>query len=169
MFEKETQFMKIVIILIATMLLTACNTNTSGEYLALAHESVNTQIDSPQEHPGKKLMENNCYVCHDPQASEDRMMAPPMIAIKKHYISADTTKEEFINAMLDWSKKPSEEKSKMPGAIKKFGLMPYQFFPENTMRQIADYMFDNKIEEPEWFQEHFNKMQGMGKGKKGKG
>ena len=151
--------MKIVVFLFTLMLLTACNTNTRSEYLAIATANGNTKSENAQEHPGKKLMENNCYVCHDPQASEDRMMAPPMIAIKKHYISEETTKAEFIKAMVDWSKKPSEEKSKMPAAIKKFGLMPYQFFPENTIREIADYMFDHKIEEPAWFQDHYKKMQ----------
>ena len=50
----------------------------------------------------------------------------------------------------------------MPGAIKKFGLMPYQFYPENTIRQIADYMFDNEVEKPEWFEAHYNKMHGDG-------
>jgi hypothetical protein len=93
-----------------------------------------------------------------------------MIAVKKHYISENTTKEEFTNELLNWVKEPSEEKTKMPGAVRRFNLMPYQFFPEETIREIADYMFDYEIEQPAWFEEHFQKGHGKGMGNgKGKG
>ena len=88
------------------------------------------------------------------------MIAPPMIAVKMHYISEDTSKEAFVESFVNFLKKPSEEQSKMPGAIKKFGLMPYQFYPEETIRQIADYVFENEIEEPEWFDAHYKQMHG---------
>ena len=44
----------------------------------------------------------------------------------------------------------------LKGAFKRFGLMPKQVFPEGTIDKIASYMYDNQIEEPEWFQEHLN-------------
>ncbi len=152
--------MKVLASFFFVLLVSACNNKNTSEYLAISEngETISTQII--QEHPGKKLMENNYYVCHNPKTSEERMMAPPMIAVKMHYISEDTSKEEFINTMVEWSKKPSEEKSKMPGVVKKFGLMPYQFFPEKTIQEIADYMFDNELEEPVWFEEHYKKMHG---------
>ncbi len=164
--------MKFLATLFLIPLFTACNTNNKSEYLAMDGVAENAEIAMYQEHPGKKLMENNCYACHNPKTSEENMIAPPFVAVKMHYISEDTTKEDFVKAMVEWSKKPSEEKSKMPGAIKKFGLMPYQFFPEETIRQIADYMFDEEIEEPLWFGGHYNKMHGdrpMMKGKMGRG
>jgi len=80
-----------------------------------------------------------------------------MVAIKKHYISKNTTKEEFVTAIKSWIKKPNVEDAKMYGAVKRFGVMPLTPFPEETIEQIADYMFDNEIEEPKWFKEHFNK------------
>ncbi|MCB0466756.1 MAG: DUF3365 domain-containing protein [Aequorivita sp.] len=152
--------MKFLAILFFISFFTACNTNTRNEYLAIAENTVNTETEIIQEHPGKKLMENNCYVCHNPKTAEDAMIAPPMVAVKMHYISGETSKEEFIVAMVEWSKNPSEEKSKMPGAVKKFGLMPYQFYPEETIKQIADYMYDNDIEEPQWFDAHYKQMHG---------
>lgn len=160
--------MKFLATLFFISLFTACNTNTRNEYLAIAENKQNTELEIHQEHPGKKLMENNCYVCHSPKTTEESMIAPPMIAVKMHYITAETSKEDFVNAMVEWSKNPSKEKSKIPGAINKFGLMPYQFFPEATIAQIADYMYDNKIEQPEWFESHYNQMQGNKPGKKGK-
>lgn len=159
--------MKLISILFLVFLLISCNSNRH-EYLALKESSEYSEMAVLQEHPGKMLMENNCYICHSPNTSKEDMIAPPMIAIKMHYISEDTSKEDFISDMVEWSKNPSEEKSKMPGAIKKFGLMPYQFHPESNIRKIADYIFESEIEEPVWFQEHYKKMHGEGPMMKGK-
>ena len=115
-------------------------------------------------HPGKKLMETNCYVCHSPTASHDSRIAPPMVAIKKHYINDNTTKEQFTKDMLAWVKNPNKEDARMFGAVKRFGVMPKQEFPEETIKQIADYMFDYDIEQPEWFEDHFKEEQGKHKG-----
>jgi len=164
--------MKILSLVFLLLLIVSCNTKDRGEYMARTEVIDYSEIAVNQEHPGKKLMENNCYICHNPKASEEEMIAPPMNAIKMHYISENTSKEDFVNDMVEWSKNPSEEKSKMPGAIKKFGLMPYQFYPESSIRQIADYIFENEIDEPVWFQEHYNKMhkgRPMMKGKMGRG
>ena len=113
------------------------------------------------EHPGKRLMETNCYACHNPTASHENRIAPPMIAIKNHYISNNTAKEEFINSIKAWIKNPNIEEAKMYGAVNRFGIMPKQSFLEEDIVQIADYMYDNDIEQPEWFEEHFK---GMKKG-----
>ncbi|WP_347921839.1 c-type cytochrome [Pontimicrobium sp. SW4] len=124
-------------------------------------------IVESQEHPGKKLMETNCYVCHNPVTSHDDRLAPPMIAVKKHYKNNNITKKEFIANFKKWVNKPSEEISKMPGAIRKFNIMPYAPYSEEDIEQIADYIYDNDIEQPEWFDEHYKQEQkkGMGKGK----
>ena len=97
-------------------------------------------------------MEQYCYACHNPTAPHDERLGPPMIAIKKHYISEEISKEEFTNDMLNWLSDPSEEKSKMPGAVRRFGVMPKQVFPEDVVRKISDYMYDHDIEQPEWFE-----------------
>ena len=53
----------------------------------------------------------------------------------------------------------------MYSAVRRFGVMPKTPFPEATIQQIADYMFDNNIEQPEWFEAHFNEEMSKGKGK----
>ena len=126
-------------------------------------ESTFAKAMQAKKHPGKKLMENNCYVCHSPSAGHDNRIAPPMIAIKKHYINDDTTKEAFIEAMQEWIKNPNEKDAKMMGAVRRFGVMPKQHFPEETIKQIAEYMYDFDIEQPEWFESHFNEHKGSGK------
>lgn len=154
--------MKKLLILLTVILFFNCKfSNKTDDNVLLA------QTITITDHPGKKLMEINCYACHNPSTGHDERIAPPMIAIKKHYISNNTTKKQFISDVQEWIKMPSEEKSKMPGAIRNFGLMPYASFPEKTIFQIADYMYDNDIEQPEWFEDHFNKerVKGMGRGK----
>ncbi|WP_232771598.1 hypothetical protein [Tenacibaculum sp. Bg11-29] len=117
-----------------------------------------------KEHPGKKLMETNCYVCHNPTATSEDRIAPPMVAIKKHYIKNNTTKEEFINSMQNWIENPTKENVKMFEAVKRFGLMPKQTFPDETIKVISDYMFDNEIKQPSWFENHYNKEKGKRSG-----
>ncbi len=147
----------LIILTILGSTLFSCNTSQKDKYASI-NNLEDLIINSQQEHPGKKLMENNCNVCHNPKTTEDAMIAPPMVAVKMHYIAEDTSKEDFINAMVEWSKKPSKKTSKMPGAVKKFGLMPYQYYPEESIRQIADYMYDYEIEEPKWFEDHYSQM-----------
>lgn len=127
-------------------------------------DSAFLQDENLIEHPGKKLMETNCYVCHSPTATEADRIAPPMVAIKKHYISDHTSKEAFKAAIQEWIKNPNQDNAKMFGAVNRFGVMPKAPYPEKTIDQIADYMFDNDIEEPEWFQDHFNQDNRQGKG-----
>lgn len=151
------------IVILLSVFVFSCNNSKKENYVSL-ETAETTQI--AQTHPGKKLMETNCYVCHSPTASEEDRIGPPMIAIKKHYIEDDgTTKEQFVANMQAWIKNPNKEDAKMFGAVKRFGVMPKQAYPEETIAQIAEYMYDFEIEEPEWFQDHFNEEKGHGKGK----
>lgn len=152
--------MKNILVLLAfATFLFSCNNSQKKEYVSAENQEI------AQIHPGKKLMETNCYVCHSPSASMEDRIGPPMIAIKKHYINEETTKEEFTAAMQSWIKNPTKEDAKMFGAVKKFGVMPKQPFPEETIKQIAAYMFDYDIEQPEWFEGHFNNEKGNHNGK----
>ena len=154
---------KVILLLVFMYSFFSCKDANQPSY---SKKNGKTKITKKQ-HLGKKLMENNCYVCHNPTASHDNRVAPPMIAIKKHYISSETTEEEFIASLQNFIKNPTEETAKMRGAVKRFGVMPKQAYPEETIKQIAEYLFENDIEQPEWFESHFNGEHGNGK-KKGK-
>lgn len=150
----------IIIVFGIFVLFFSCN-NAKKEMSYVASKTVKKQTT----HPGKSLMETNCYVCHSPTANHDDRIGPPMIAIKKHYINSNTSKEEFITSMQAWIKNPNEKDAKMFGAVKRFGVMPKQAFPEETIQQISEYMFDFEIEQPEWFEDHYNEKNGKGKGR----
>lgn len=145
-----------ILLTLLTFVFTSCKKNEGKDYKGVTHlYDKNSQV-----HPGKKLMETYCYACHDATTSDDKRLAPPMIAIKKRYIFKNTTKEEFIEDMQEWIKNPNEKDAKMFGAVRRFGVMQKLLYPEEVIRDIADYMFDNKIEQPEWFDAHYNQMKG---------
>jgi len=104
---------------------------------------------------GFQLLETNCFVCHSPDADMDKRVAPPMFAIKKHYISESTTQEEFTRDLIAYVTNPVEENTKMPGAIRKFGVMPKMGFSEDQITQIAAYIFNTELEAPDWFASHY--------------
>ena len=83
-----------------------------------------------------------------------------MIAIKRRYILKDTSKEAFIADMQNWVKNPNEKDAKMFGAVRRFGVMQKIPYPEETIEKIAEYIYDYDIEQPVWFEAHYNKMRG---------
>lgn len=143
--------MRTFITFISVLIFASCQTSEKPNY---SKTFIAQKADELQEHPGKKLMEKNCSVCHHPTASHENRLAPSIIAVKKHYKSSKTTKEEFQEAIQNWIKNPTKENSKMSGAIRRFGIMPKTPFPKKTIDLITDYMFDHKIEQPKWFEKH---------------
>lgn len=104
---------------------------------------------------GFDILESNCFTCHSPQGSQADRIAPPMIAVKKHYIDEKTNKEEFVNDIVSFVLNPNEGSSKMPGAIEKFNLMPQLGYSKEQLTAVAEYLYETEIEQPEWFQKHY--------------
>ena len=156
--------MKIIHLFTIVLVLLSCKDTKKADYMEIGESPNNDLEHSNAEHPGKKIVETQCYVCHDATTSEENRIAPPMIAVKRRYLMGGKTKNEFINDILAWSKKPSLEKSKMPGAVERFGVMPYLPYPDEDIRKIAEYLYDYEIDQPDWFEEHYQKNHGKGQG-----
>lgn len=150
---------RIILAILILVFLVSCKDNQNEAKQQIAN------YDKEELHPGKKLLQTNCYICHSPSAGHNEArIAPPMEAVKRHYKTDGVTKQQFVNSIKTWLKDPKEETSKMPGAIRNYGVMPYTEFPDETINQIADYMYDNDLETPDWFEDHFNEERGKGKG-----
>lgn len=149
-----------VFFLFITLLFSNCKRD-SREYVALPYEQITG--NRIQDHPGKELMETHCYICHSPSAEMDELIAPPMAAVKAHYLMKTRSKGEFIEQIVSFVENPTVEKSEMPGAIDRFGVMPLQKFPENSVEQIAEYLFDYQVAEPDWFAAHWKAGPGSGR------
>jgi len=145
--------MKLIALCCSILLFVSCNNTKKQNY-----ETVATPIPQKvKQHPGKKLMKVYCYQCHDATRPEASRLGPPMEAIKRHYITSETTKAQFIADMQNWIKYPKIEKAKMYDAVARFGLMSKMVYPESVIEKIADYMYDNTLEQPEWFEAHYQK------------
>jgi nitrate reductase cytochrome c-type subunit len=95
------------------------------------------------------LLQNNCFSCHEPVLGEERA-APPMFKIREHYKDEKIGEAEFTAKIIDFVNQPSEEKSLMPGARKKFGLMPKMSFKEDDLKQIAVYLYQTDMSTEVW-------------------
>lgn len=115
------------------------------------------------------LFQQNCYACHSVTSkSHDEIIAPPMEVVKRRYKMYYQTEEEFVQAFTNWVMDPKEENALMRGAIATFNIMPKQPFNEEDINKIAQYIYSNEIEKPDWFQTHFNEVHpnGMGNGQR---
>jgi cytochrome c2 len=120
---------------------------------------------------GLKLFKQNCYACHSViTKSHNEIIAPPMIAVKKRYLMQYDTKESFVKAVVAYAIDPKAKNALMIGAVNQFKAMPKQAFKREDLKKIAAYIYDNKIETPVWFEDHFQQNHknghGMGMNKK---
>ncbi len=145
--------MKKYIVILASILLFSCN-NKKETYEDVENNE-KALVYNPQV--AKELMEKHCYLCHSPTADEVKgRIAPPMVAIKARYIDKEEyNKSEFIKAVSQFVSNPTDDKALMYGAVRKFGVMPKQVFPDSAVIKIAAFMFDYKIESPDWFASHW--------------
>jgi cytochrome c553 len=111
---------------------------------------------------GLVLLQSKCYSCHNPTSPEDSRLAPPMFAVKKHYLKAYQDEASFVNAFTAYVQQPSKEKALMQGAVEKFGVMAAVQFPEEEIKAIASYIYQNDLPKPKWFDEHEKHKHGKG-------
>jgi len=151
------------------MIFTSCNKQKSSEDFG-KNPTINTESQNAE---ALALFKQKCYACHSViTKSHDEIIAPPMIAVKKRYSMQYDNKEDFVNAIVAYASNPKAENALMIGAVNQFKAMPKQAFFEEDLKKIATYIYENKIETPEWFEEHFqqNHRNGQGMGQRmGKG
>lgn len=139
---------KILFTLLSTLLILSCRDGVkkTGEE-SLSNETPSESIPEVAlfNSKGYELMSQKCFVCHFPKpdpAKMDQLMAPPMLRIQEHYKPSHPKKEDFIKSITDFTNNPSEEKTLMPGAVKKFNLMPMLIYDEEELYLIAEALYD---------------------------
>ncbi len=148
---------KALLLVLPVLLLASCRHEKPGAGAA------SETLAAADVHPGKKLMETNCYLCHSPSAPEgEGRIGPPMVAIKAYYMEEGVTKEQFTEEMRAFLQAPDAGKAKIKDAVERYGLMPYQHYSDETVAQIAEYLYDYHIEEPAWFAAHWEAKHGKG-------
>lgn len=150
---------QMVLLLVFVILFIACNQDKKK----LSQEAL--QAITVQNPEAYELLKNQCYICHSPvSVSHDSIIAPPMAAIKMRYSMSYKSREEFVSAVTEWVLNPAQEHALMRGAITQFEVMPKLLYTKEDVKKIATYIFENELEEPEWFDAHQKEMHGNGQG-----
>lgn len=150
--------LKLTVYVLGFFLLTSCGNHDKNTKEAPNQLDISINEGSKE---GLLLLKKHCYVCHSPVSiSHDSIMAPPMAAVKIRYLRRYKNKEDFIVAMVKWTVDPKKEEGIMKGAIDRFGPMPKQNFKSEDLFKIATYVYENDLDEPDWFTAHFQEMQG---------
>ena len=154
---------KVILLVSIITLFTSCNQNNEKkEYVNLA-KNIETIARTNNIEEGYTLMKNNCYACHNPNTkSHDDIIAPPFKAVKMHYTKEYDNKKDFVNAVVNWVQNPEEDKILMPGAVKRFKIMPELPLKTEQLEKIAAYIYDNEVEQPDWMPAHMKEMQAKG-------
>ncbi len=139
---------KLLLVLLLLVTFISCNNNKKDAYKK--SESVVTELATENKETaytskGYKLMQQKCFICHfekpDP-ARRDQMLAPPFLRVQEHYKPTYPIKDEFITAVMEIINNPSEENTLMPGAVRKFNLMPKLVYDQEELRLIAEALYD---------------------------
>jgi hypothetical protein len=94
------------------------------------------------------------------------MIAPPMLRIQEHYKPNYPNKAEFVTAIKTWVNNPSEDKVMMPGAVRKFNLMPKITITDADLQLIAETLYTIDFGNmPKMHKQEENKL-ALNKGKK---
>ena len=118
---------------------------------------------------GEELYKNYCSACHGATGGMDmsKRVAPPLVAVRMHYIGPYPDKPAFVTAVANWVEKPDASKTFMPGAIRRFNIMPPVSVARGDAEKIASYIYEGDLEKPAGFDKHFEEMHGKNRGNNG--
>lgn len=139
---------KITILFLLSLSISACSKKESPQSVS----TTEMQDTSTPPTQGERFIKSQCYVCHHPTAPEDNRTAPTLYEIKQIYLQSNISEEQFVKEFVDFTHQPSQEKSKMKEAVKKYGLMPNNGFNREDVEAIAKYIYKNDLPKPNWIQ-----------------
>jgi len=127
----------------------SCTSKTEKTEVAESNDFELMEIVSVKEN-----IETVCYVCHSPTAPPDDRLAPPLEIAKRNYLAETETREEFVEKMVQFILKPTAEQSVLHSDVEQYGLMDPVGFSEEDIRAIAEYVYDNDLEKPDWLMDN---------------
>ena len=119
-----------------------------GIYAAIAVSSLlslDVNALSPEGERGKQHFAV-CDACHNPAL--DPPLAPPMWGVQRRYKRMAQDKEHFVELVAGFAKAPSEERAIFAKAVKIRGLMPPVPLPDEDLRHVATYIWEEQFPPP---------------------
>ncbi len=128
-----------------SVLIISCREDNQNDKISISKNTQNEMAKIGQQQEGKKLFKQYCMACHfikpDP-SKRDQMTAPPIIRVVQHYKGTYSDKNDFVKAVVNWVNQPNQDAVLMPGAARKFGLMPPMPIGQEKLKKIADYLYN---------------------------
>lgn len=106
---------------------------------------INGHAFSPEATEGKQKFQL-CNACHNP--SLDPPLAPPMWGVQRRYKRIAQDKNQFIDMVAQFAKAPTLENAVLVRAVKMLGLMPAVALPEDDLKKIATYIWEEQFSPP---------------------
>lgn len=141
-----------VILLIAVLFWSAACTkreNKSGE-----PEIQMSELEMPAITTAQQNIEEVCYMCHHPTAGPEDRIAPPLEIAKRNYLANTSTREEFVEKMVQFILYPTAEQSVMHSDVEQYGLMDPLGFSKDEVKAMAEFIYDNELPKPDWLMEN---------------
>jgi len=110
---------------------------------------------------GKQLYEQYCAVCHRADIAPQNRVAPALFMVRRHYIGSYPDELSFINAVADWVETRDPSTSLMPGAVRRYGIMPEIVIEREKVEKIAAFIFGRANETPPGFEQHYRQRHGL--------
>ncbi len=128
---------------VIALFLIGCGNNDKNKVFEKGEKKLTTQTDVKIS-KGYEMMKQKCFICHfekpDP-TKMGQMIAPPMLRVQEHYKPSYPEKENFIKAVMAYINNPSQDKTLMPGAVKKFNVMPKVVYDQTELRTIVETLY----------------------------
>lgn len=100
---------------------------------------------SPDAEEGKKSYPV-CDSCHNPELTP--ALGPPMFGVQRRYKRVTGSREDFIDRIAAFVTSPSDERVVMLNAAEQLGPMPAMPLPDDTLRKIASYIYEEAFHPP---------------------
>lgn len=99
---------------------------------------------------GLAMLRDNCFNCHSANKDATGGVAPTMAAVRQAYLTHGISEQEFADRIIYFINNPAAENSRMPEAVKQYGVMPRLSYNEEHLRLMAGYIYHNDLGSDEW-------------------
>lgn len=145
--------------LLTTNIAMAADDTKATEAKETVEKAVVAEATESNSVDGKAVYEANCIACHVSEGMPT--IAPPIFAVKNHVTAEYPEREDFVKRVAEWVKAPNADDVLMPGAVRKFGLMPaLPHLSDEDATAVAEFLFDSDMELPDWYAKHYEEEHG---------
>jgi len=116
-----------------------------------------TSPDEAKMKLGFQTLQNSCATCHSMNGADDGIAGPTWAAIRKAYVKKGLSRTTFAKDLSKFMAQPNEQTSKMPDAVKRYGMMITMYMTDEQLDAIAEYVYHTELDKPGWYEAQFEK------------